>query len=148
VREARVTLGETLPAVNAAMNATAFVLLVAAWVAVKRKRVLLHRNLMFGALGVSALFLVGYLTRVALTGTHRFPEVGAVRTLYLLILVSHTLLAIVNVPLILRALYLALRRRYDEHRRLVKIAWPVWTYVSLTGVVVYVMLYHVAPALT
>ena len=142
------TLASALPVVNACLNFAAFVILIAGWIAVRRKRIQSHRRLMWSAFAVSALFLVGYLTRMALTGAHTFPDVGPVRTFYLVLLISHSILAAVNVPLILRALYLATKGRYPEHRRVVKFAWPIWVYVSLTGVVVYVMLYHVAPAMT
>ncbi len=141
-------LAEILPAANAIMNGIAFSILLAGFIAVKQKRVQTHRTLMLSAVAVSVLFLISYVTRVALTGTHRFPELGLLRTVYLVILVSHTILAIVNLPLIVRALYLALRHRYPEHARIVKVAWPIWAYVSLTGVIVYLMLYHLAPALT
>ena len=130
------------------MNAIAFCVLVGGWFAVRAKRVALHKTMMLTAVGVSALFLIGYLTRVALTGTHRFPEVGVVKTIYLAVLTSHSILAVLNLPLIVWALVLAFKKRFEVHRRVVKVAWPIWIYVSFTGVVVYVMLYHVAPALT
>jgi putative membrane protein len=82
---------------------------------------------------------------MALTGTHRFPGDGALRALYLAVLASHTVLAALAAPLVVRALFLALRERFPEHRRLARWTFPVWAYVSVTGVVVYVLLYHVAP---
>jgi putative membrane protein len=100
---------------------------------------------MLSALACSALFLVGYLTRLALTGTHRFPGGGALRATYLAVLGSHTLLAAAALPLVLRTLYLALRERFEAHRRLARWTFPIWAYVSATGVVVYLMLYHLAP---
>ena len=99
---------------------------------------------MLAACAASTLFLVSYLTRVALTGTHRFPAGGALRAAYLAILGSHTLLAALVLPLVLRALFLALRDRFPAHRRIARATLPVWLYVSVTGVVVYVLLYHVA----
>jgi putative membrane protein len=93
------------------------------------------------------LFLAGYLTRMALTGTHRFPDVGAVKTLYLAVLASHTVLAALAAPLVLRTLFLGLRQRFPDHRRIARKTLPIWLYVSVTGVVVYAMLYHLAPAL-
>jgi putative membrane protein len=140
-----VDLGELLPAVNAALNATAAVLLVAGWRAIRGGRRELHRGLMIAACATSALFLVSYLTRVALTGTHRFPGDGALRTVYLAVLASHTVLAALVVPLALRTLWLPLRGRFADHRRIARITLPVWIYVSVTGVAVYVMLYHLAP---
>lgn len=100
---------------------------------------------MLAAFGSSTLFLVSYLTRVAISGTHRYPGQGSARALYLAVLASHTLLAVAVVPLALRTAWLSLvRRRFAEHRRLGRIALPVWLYVSATGVLVYWMLYHLA----
>jgi uncharacterized membrane protein YozB (DUF420 family) len=138
-------LGEVLPPVNAALNATSATLVFLGWRAIRSGRRDLHRNLMLSALGASALFLVGYLTRIALTGTHRFPDVGWLRVAYLLLLGSHTFLAAAIVPLIAVALWLAWKGRFDAHRRVARITMPAWLYVSVTGVLVYVMLYWVAP---
>jgi len=140
-------LGDLLPSVNAALNGTSFVLLVLGWRAIKRGDRARHKALVLSALGCSVLFLVSYLTRVALTGTHRYPGEGGWKAVYLAVLGSHTLLAVVVVPLVLRALWLALHDRFPEHRRIVRWAFPIWAYVSVTGVVVYAMLYHLAPAL-
>lgn len=139
------TLGEVLPPVNAALNATSATLLVLGWRAIRSGRRIRHRNLMIAALGTSALFLVGYLTRMALTGTHRFPGRGALRAAYLVLLGSHTVLAAAIVPLIAVTLWLAWRERFDVHRRVARYAFPAWLYVSVTGVLVYFMLYWVAP---
>lgn len=139
------SLGEVLPPVNATLNATSAVLLVLGWRAIRRGDRGLHRKLVLSALGVSALFLVGYLTRVGLTGTHRFPGTGPLRTAYLLLLGSHTLLAAAIVPLIGYSLFFAWKERFDVHRRVARYAMPAWLYVSVTGVLVYVMLYWVAP---
>lgn len=138
---------DSLASVNAALNATSTVCLVLGLVFVRARKLELHRRAMWGAFGTSSLFLVGYLLRFYLSGTHRFPDVGAARVVYLAILFSHMILAVVALPLILRALYLATKKRFAEHRRIVRFAYPVWLYVSLTGVVVYVMLYHLAPRL-
>jgi putative membrane protein len=142
-----VALGELLPSVNAALNATCAILLVLGWRAIRRGRRDTHRALMLAACATSVLFLVSYLARVALTGTHRFPGDGALRAVYLAILATHTVLAAVVVPLVLRTVWLALQSRVAEHRRLARLTLPIWLYVSVTGVVVYVMLYRVAPAL-
>jgi putative membrane protein len=139
------TLGEILPPVNAAFNATSATLLFLGWRAIRTGQRTRHRNLMISALVTSALFLVGYLTRMALTGTHRFPGQGGLRTAYLLLLGSHTLLAAAIVPLIGVTLWLAWKGRFDAHRRIARYTLPAWLYVSVTGVLVYVMLYWVAP---
>jgi putative membrane protein len=103
---------------------------------------------MQGAFVVSGIFLVSYVVRFMLTGTHKFPDVGVVRSIYLLILSSHTLLAMAALPLAVRTLYLARKGRIDSHKRLARYTFPIWAYVSVTGIVVYVMLYHLAPRLT
>jgi putative membrane protein len=100
---------------------------------------------MLAAFASSVLFLAGYLTRVALTGTHAFPGGGALRAVYLAVLASHTLLAAAAAPMVLRTLFLALRDRFPDHRRIARFTLPIWMYVSVTGVAVYVMLYHLAP---
>ena len=138
-------LAELLPSVNAALNALSACLLVAGWRAIRAGRRDLHRALMLSACGSSTLFLVSYLTRVALTGAHRFPGTGALRAAYLAILTSHTLLAALTLPLVLRTLQLALGARLSDHRRWARVAFPVWIYVSVTGVAVYVLLYQIAP---
>jgi putative membrane protein len=141
-----VTLAGVLPAVNAALNALAFVLLALGFAAIRRGARERHRRLMLAACATSALFLVSYLSRVALTGTHRFPGGGALRAVYLAVLASHTLLAALSAPLVLRTLFLAVKDRFPDHRRLARATLPIWMYVSVTGVAVYVLLYHVAPA--
>ena len=97
---------------------------------------------MLTAVSASALFLVFYVTRVLLTGTHEFAGTGAARTVYLSILFSHMVLAVVVLPLVLRLLYLARHRRFREHARLARWTFPIWAYVSLTGLAVYLMLYQ------
>lgn len=140
-------LGEMLAHVNAALNATSGGLVFAGVMAIRAGRRAVHQRRMQRAVMVSAAFLVSYLTRVALIGAHRFPVEGLIKTVYLAILGSHTLLAIVVLPLVLRTLYLARRNRIDEHRRIARWTYPIWAYVSVTGVIVYVMLYHLGPAL-
>ncbi len=141
------TLAGGLPAWNAALNATSGILLVLGRRAIRAGDRARHRRLMIAAVAVSALFLVSYLARVALTGLHRFPIGGPVRALYLALLGSHTLLAALAAPLALWTLALALRERIAAHRRLARVTYPVWLYVSVTGVLVYLMLYQVAPRL-
>ncbi len=140
------TFVEALPTVNASLNALSAILAVAGWRAIRAGRRERHRALMLSALTCSALFLAGYLTRLALTGTHRFPGGGALRAAYLALLGSHTLLAAAALPLVLITLSLALRQRFQAHRRLARWTFPIWAYVSVTGVVVYLVLYHLAPA--
>ncbi len=139
------TLAELLPTTNAALNATSGMLVFAGWRAIKAKNRTLHRNLMIAACASSTLFLAGYFTRIALTGTHRFPGDGPLRAFYLLLLASHTLLAAVTLPMVLRTLFLSWNERFGEHRRIARWTFPIWMYVSVTGVIVYVMLYQVAP---
>jgi putative membrane protein len=140
-----VTLAGALPTVNAALNASSAVLLFLGWRAIRAGRRERHRALMLGACASSVLFLAGYFTRIALTGTHRFPGSGALRALYLAVLGSHTLLAAATLPLVLRTLWLALGERFPAHRGVARWTFPVWLYVSVTGVAVYVLLYWVAP---
>lgn len=141
------TLGELLPHLNAALNATSAVLIVSGYVAIKSKKRELHKKLMLGALTAGVVFLISYLVRMGLTGHQVFPGQGTVRTVYLAVLLSHTILAVLNVPLIIRVVYLAVKERFAEHRRIARIALPIWLYVSVTGVVVYWMLYHLRPEL-
>jgi putative membrane protein len=132
------------PALNAALNAASGVYLVLGLIAVSRRQLALHRKRMLTAISISAVFLVSYLIRVALTGTHRYPGDGVDKMIYLVILTSHTILAIVAAPLVLRTAYVAQRGKLDKHRKLVRFAAPIWLYVSVTGVIVYLMLYHLS----
>ncbi|HEY8040254.1 MAG TPA: DUF420 domain-containing protein [Polyangiaceae bacterium] len=135
-------MGDVLAAVNATLNGTAAVLLLSGRVAIARRRTRTHRALMLTAFAVSALFLCSYLTRVALTGTHADPHQGWVHWAYLAILGTHMVLAMCVVPLVVTALIFAFRKRFERHRRVARWTFPVWLYVSVTGVVVYAMLYH------
>ena len=134
-----------LPHLNALLNLGVSLLLIAGFVAIRRGRRRLHPKLMLGAFALGLLFLAGYVTQVALSGHQRFPGDDWVRTLFLAILTSHTLLAIATVPLILRVIYLGANRRFAQHRRLARVALPVWLYVALTGVVIYWMNNHLRP---
>lgn len=136
-------LGDTLAAVNATLNATSAVALFAGFYFIHMKDVTRHRAAMLTAVTASALFLVFYVTRFMLTGTHEFAGTGAARTVYLSVLFSHMVLAVVVVPLVLRLLFLANKERFAEHRRLARWTFPIWAYVSLTGLLVYVLLYQV-----
>lgn len=129
-----------MPGVNAGFNALAATLLVAGRVAIARKKVELHRYLMVFAFAASALFLVGYLAYHAVHGDTKFGGTGAVRAAYLVLLASHVLLSTLVVPLALSAFYFAWRRDFQKHTRVTRVLHPIWLYVSVTGVVVFVML--------
>ncbi len=135
-------LGSQLAFVNAVLNGSAAVLLFAGFVAIKNRRIDIHWKCMASAFVISCLFLTSYLTRIAISGTHNDPGHGLWRTIYFAVLIPHVILPIAVPPLALRSLYLARKRRYPEHKRIVKYAWPSWMYVSVTGVAVYVLLYH------
>lgn len=139
----RTELGDLLAVVNAGLNATSAVALAAGFFLIRRRVAHGHRRAMLIALAASALFLVSYLARVALTGTHEFAGRGAARVVYLAVLFSHMILAVLVVPLVLRLLYLVRRRRYHDHARLARWVFPLWAYVSVTGLLVYVLLYRV-----
>ncbi|MGA9627805.1 MAG: DUF420 domain-containing protein [Bryobacteraceae bacterium] len=131
-----------LPSVNAVLNATAAVLLVWGYTLIRRKRIAQHRKVMQSAFVVSCLFLVCYLVYHYQVGSVRFPKTGAIKTLYLSILGTHTLLAAAVPVLAIITLRRGLSARYDKHRRIARWMLPIWLYVSVTGVVVYLMLYH------
>ena len=131
-----------LPTVDAALNATSAVLLTLGFILIRRGKVRAHKACMLSAVGTSTLFLACYLTYHYFHGTTRFLGQGLVRPLYFSILISHTVFAVVIVPLVLTTLYRALRGRFELHRRIARWTLPAWLYVSVTGVVVYWMLYH------
>ena len=131
-----------LPHLNASLNALSFLLLVAAFQQIRRGNVQTHRRLMLSALAVSGLFLVSYVVYHAQYGSVRFTGQGLVRTVYFVILVTHVILAAAIVPLVLVTLRRALAGDFARHRRVARWTYPLWLYVSVTGVVVYAMLYH------
>ena len=131
-----------LPATNATLNATSALLLVLGYAFIRQRKIRLHRRCMIAAFGTSTLFLTSYLVYHFYARMTPFAHEGLVRILYFLILISHTLLAIIVPPLAIVALVRALRGHYSDHSRIARKALPIWLYVSLTGVVVYVMLYH------
>ncbi|MDE2783802.1 MAG: DUF420 domain-containing protein [Gemmatimonadota bacterium] len=135
--------GAGLAAFNACLNLTSAVLLVTGFRFIRRGRIRRHRRCMIGAVTASGLFLVLYVVRFSLTGTHSFNGPEAMRPVYLTILFSHMILAIVVLPLVIRLLVLARREDFGAHRRLARWTFPVWLYVSVTGLAVYLMLYHV-----
>jgi len=132
----------SLPAFNAAMNVLAACCLMAGYAAIRDGRNAVHRACMLAACGASTLFLAGYLTHHARVGSVPFRGTGALRMVYFAILITHTALAIVILPLVAVTLTRALRGRFAAHARIARITLPIWLYVSITGVVVYVMLYH------
>jgi uncharacterized membrane protein YozB (DUF420 family) len=131
-----------LPSINAFLNATAAVLLVWGYWLIRRKRIQQHRKVMTAAFVTSCLFLVCYVVYHAQVGSKHFPHTGALRTVYLSILGSHTVLAATVPVLAILTLRRGLAARYDKHRRIARWTLPIWMYVSVTGVVVYLMLYH------
>lgn len=130
------------PALDAALNAASAVLLVMGFIFIRRKNVAAHRLSMLSAVTTSVVFLVCYLWYHAHHGVTHFRGHGFIRGFYFTLLGSHTVLAAVIVPLVLITLYRALRRRFDRHKRIARWTLPVWLYVSITGVIVYWMLYH------
>ena len=135
-----------LPTLNAILNLTSALLLGAGFIFIRRHRVRIHRRIMLTALAVSLLFLVSYLVYHANVGSVHFRGEGWVRPFYFSLLTSHTLCAIAVVPLALVTLSRALRRRFAFHRRIARWTLPIWMYVSVTGVLVYLMLYVLYPS--
>ena len=131
-----------LPAVNATLNATAAVLLVCGYVLIRRRAIAAHRKVMLAAFATSTVFLCCYLIYHYNVGSVPFPRTGAIRTVYLSILATHTALAAAVPPLAIITLSRGLGARFDRHRRIARWTLPVWLYVSVTGVVVYWMLYQ------
>jgi len=131
-----------LPTLNAGLNATSAVLLLLGYRFIRRRQVAAHRACMLAAFAASSLFLIAYLTYHFQVGSVRFTGTGGLRSVYLTILASHTLLAALVPPLAIITLWRAMRARFDRHRRIARWTLPVWLYVSVTGVVVYWMLYH------
>jgi putative membrane protein len=131
-----------LPSVNAALNAAAAVLLVWGYTLIRRKRIDSHRRVMLAAFVTSSLFLICYIVYHVQAGVVRFAKTGPIRTVYLSILATHTVLAAAVPVLAIITLSRGLGRRFDKHRRIARWTLPIWLYVSVTGVVVYLMLYH------
>lgn len=129
------------PSINASLNLTAGVFLLLGYVFIKKGNVAAHRIVMGAAFAASTLFLVSYLYYHYHAGSKPYTGQGMIRTVYFAILISHTILATAIVPLILTTLGLALRGRYERHRAWAKWTWPLWMYVSVTGVIIYAMLY-------
>lgn len=130
------------PVIDATLNGTSAVLLVTAHKMIRRGRMAAHRALMLSAVVTSALFLISYLYYHAHVGSIHFRGHGWSRPVYFSILISHTILAAAIVPLVIITLSRALRERYKSHRAIARWTYPIWMYVSVTGVVIYFMLYH------
>ena len=133
-----------LPAWNACLNGLAATFIITGRWALAKGLVKRHARLMMAAMSCSALFLVCYVIRMLLTGTHRFEGTPFMRGLYITILTTHMILAACTVPLVSRVAWLARTGRIDNHRPLARITMPIWLYVSITGVVIYLLLYHVS----
>jgi putative membrane protein len=129
-----------LPALNAVLNALSAIALVAGFCFIRAKRISRHRAAMFTAFVFSSLFLVTYIMNHALHGDMRFQGAGAVRQVYFPLLISHIALSVVALPMILITFFLSLSGRIPGHRRLARFTFPIWLYVSITGVIVYAML--------
>jgi uncharacterized membrane protein YozB (DUF420 family) len=131
-----------LPALNASLNATSAILLTTGYVFIRRGHVRRHRAMMIAAFAVSTLFLISYTVYHAHAGSKPFPGHGGIRVVYFAILITHVVLAAAIVPLALVTLVRGLRARFDAHVRLARWTLPIWIYVSITGVIVYLMLYR------
>ena len=132
-----------LPHLNAILNSTSALLLLSGYLSIRSGLIAAHRACQLAALIVSSLFLASYLTYHYYHGTTRFTGTGFARPLYFTILTTHTILAVVIVPLIFITFYRAFRADFVRHRKWARVTLPLWFYVSVTGVVVYVMLYHI-----
>ncbi len=130
------------PAINAGFNLTSAVCLLFGYLSIKRGRKETHRRFMLAAFSCSVVFLMSYLAYHFQVGSVKFSGHGPMRTLYLGILLSHTVLAVLVAPLAIATLSRALQARFDLHRRIARVTFPIWIYVSITGVVVYLMLYQ------
>ena len=134
-----------LPHLNACLNGTSALLLFTGYSFIRARNVIAHRACQIAALVVSILFLASYLTYHYHHGATRFQGTGVVRPIYFTILTSHTILAMVIVPLVILSFYRAFRGDFSRHRRIARITLPLWLYVSITGVIIYLMLYQIYP---
>ena len=131
-----------LPTVNATLNTISTVLLTIGYVMIRRRKIIAHRNCMIAAFVVSGLFLTSYLIYHYYAGSTPFEKEGWIRSVYFAVLIPHIILAATILPLALITLYFALRKRFTRHRRIARWTLPIWLYVSVTGIIVYWMLYH------
>ena len=135
-----------MPAVNAGLNSISAVLLLSAYVAIRRGKRKLHQALMMSAFGVSALFLVGYVAYHFVHGDTKYVGEGPLRTFYFFVLISHIVLSMAVVPLSLTSFYLAFQKRFEAHKKVTRWTFPIWLYVSVTGVLIYFLLRNSVPA--
>jgi uncharacterized membrane protein YozB (DUF420 family) len=135
-----------LPHVNACLNGTSALLLFTGYTFIRKHNVAAHRACQIAALSISILFLASYLTYHFHHGATRFQGTGIVRPIYFTVLLSHTILAVVIVPLVILTFYRAFRNDFTRHRRIARITLPLWLYVCVTGVIVYLMLYQIYPS--
>jgi putative membrane protein len=131
-----------LPTINATLNSLSAAFLILGFIFIKSKNIKAHRACMLSAFASSSLFLISYLVYHYQVGSVPFKGQGAIRTVYFTILLTHTILAVVVVPLALITLFRALQENFPKHRRIARWAFPIWLYVSVTGVLVYMMLYR------
>ncbi|MBI2280159.1 MAG: DUF420 domain-containing protein [Bacteroidetes bacterium] len=134
------TVFSFLPLLNACINGTTFFVLIAAFLAIKNKNIILHKSLMWTALSLSTLFLLSYVLYHATTPSTSYGGEGLIKNIYFFILLTHILLSAVVVPLVLIALSRALAEKFDKHKKIAKFTLPIWLYVTLTGVLVYIMI--------
>lgn len=131
-----------LPIVNATLNTLSAVLLLIGFIFIKKRKPHIHKKIMLIAMGSSALFLISYLIYHRAVGSVPYPHHDWTRPIYFTVLIPHVIFAAVMVPFIIGAVYFALRARFDKHKRLVVWVWPVWMFVSISGLIVYLMLYQ------
>ncbi len=134
-----------LPFLNACLNALATLLLFSGFIAIKKRKKQLHKNLMIGAFCVSSLFLASYLYYHFHFPTKKFPDLGWIKTLYYLILFPHIILAVVMLPMIFLTFVRAFKQDWERHKKIARLTFPIWSYVSVTGVLIYLMLYQWFP---
>lgn len=143
---------QIFPHLNATLNALSGVFIIAGFYFIHTKQIARHRACMLTASTVSALFLISYLSHHALRtyyfglGPTKFTGEGLARPIYLTILTSHTFLAVLVTPFVILTLWRGLKGNFDKHKKIARLVFPVWLYVSITGVIVYLMLYHLYPA--
>lgn len=133
---------QDLPTLNACLNSIAATFLLTGYIAIKQGKRELHKKLMVAALIVSAAFLTSYLIYHYNVPSKKFPDLGWIKTIYLVILIPHIILAALMVPMILKTFWHAFRGEWEKHKKIARITFPIWMYVSVTGVLVYLMLYR------
>lgn len=136
---------QQLPAVNATLNGISAVLLLMGFIAIRKGKKEIHQRCMISAFAVSAVFLICYLVYHYYAGSTKFTATGWVRPVYFAILISHVILAAAIVPMILMTMWRAWKKDFEKHKKIARWTWPLWMYVSVTGVVIYLMLYQWFP---